>query len=48
MSSLEFSPMDQWDQRDETVLLMVDYTGHGEHALDDASHHIAREREPKA
>jgi hypothetical protein len=31
-----FRPMEEWDRRDETVLLLVDYREDGEHALDDA------------
>ena len=35
MSALKFLPMEQWDARDETVLLLVDYRD-GDHPLDDA------------
>jgi len=31
-----FLPMDQWDKRDESVLLLVDYS-EGDHPLDDAT-----------
>jgi Lar family restriction alleviation protein len=31
-----FLPMEEWDARDEAVLLMVDYT-EGDHAIDDAT-----------
>lgn len=37
--SRAFLPMDQWDSRDETVLLLVDYSNDGDHPLDDA--HVA-------
>jgi len=31
-----FLPMEKWDKRDETVILLVDYSDSGENALDDA------------
>jgi hypothetical protein len=35
--AITFYSMDTWDRRDETVLLLVDYSDDGEHALDDAT-----------
>ena len=32
-----FRPMEAWDERDETVLLLVDYRGDGDHPLEDAN-----------
>jgi len=31
-----FRPMDTWDRRNETVMLLIDYREDGDHALDDA------------
>lgn len=31
-----WKPMSEWDQRNDAVLLMVDYGEDGEHAIDDA------------
>lgn len=32
-----FRPMEAWDQRDEPVMLLVDYRGDGDHPLEDAN-----------
>ncbi|GAA0749663.1 hypothetical protein [Sphingomonas trueperi] len=34
---VRFLPMESWDKRDEPVLLLIDYAGDGQHALDDAT-----------
>lgn len=36
----QFKPMDSWDCRDETVMLLVDYRGDGDHPLEDANFSI--------
>jgi hypothetical protein len=35
LAAQAFLPMEQWDRRDETVLLLIDYREEGEHPLDD-------------